>query len=90
VPEECWKTISVDFISEPPESGEYDAIMVVVNCVGKRAHFTKMLTTVMVAGAANLYLWNIWKLHGLLWKVIQSRATVRCRFYKGVVPTAGN
>jgi len=35
IPEECWDTISMDFISELPESGGYDAVMVAVNSVGK-------------------------------------------------------
>jgi hypothetical protein len=61
-----WETISVDFIVELPESGGYDAIMVVVDCTGKRSHFIETVTT----GAANLYLRNIWKLHGLPQKVI--------------------
>jgi len=59
IPEEQWNTISVDFISELQESGGYDAIMVAVDSIGKRAHFTKMLTTVTAAGAANLHLWNV-------------------------------
>ncbi len=73
IPEERWNTVSVDFISELPESGRYDTIMVVVNSIGKRAHFSETLTTVMAAGAANLYLRNIWKLHGLLRRVISDR-----------------
>ncbi len=73
VPEERWNTISVDFISELPESCGYNAIMVAVDSIGKRAHFTKMLTTVTAAGAANLYLRNVWKLHGLPRKVISDR-----------------
>ena len=59
IPEERWNTVSVDFISELPESGGYDAIMVVVDSVDKQAHFSKTLTTVTAARAANLYLRNI-------------------------------
>ena len=73
IPEECWDTISIDFISELPESGGYDAIMVAVDSVGKRSHFTKTVTTVTAAGATNLYMRNIWKLHGLPHKVVSDR-----------------
>ena len=44
--------------------------MVAVNSVDKHSHFIKMVTTVTATGVANLYLWNIWKLHGLPWKVV--------------------
>jgi len=73
IPEERWDTISVDFISELPESGGYDAVMVAVDTVGKRSHFTETVTTVTAAGAANLYLRNVWKLHGLPRKVVSDR-----------------
>ena len=63
----------MDFISELPESGGYDAIMAVVDSIGKQAHFCETLTTVTAARAANLYLHNIWKLHGLLQKVVSDR-----------------
>jgi len=56
VPEEHWEVMSVDFIVELPESGGYDAIMVVVDSVGKCAHFMETVTTVTAASAANLYL----------------------------------
>ena len=68
--EERWDIISVDFISELPESGGYDSVMVAVDSVGKRSHFVETVTTVTAAGAAILYLWNIWKLHSLPQKVI--------------------
>jgi len=68
--EERWDVISVDFISELPESGGYDSIMVAVDSAGKRSHFVEMVTTVTNAGAANLYLRNIWKLHSLPRKVV--------------------
>ena len=63
----------MDFISELPESGGYDSIMVAGESAGKRSHFVEMVTTVTAAGVANLYLRNVWKLHGLLRKVISDR-----------------
>jgi hypothetical protein len=70
IPEGHWKTISIDFIVELLESGGYDAIMVVVDLAGKQSHFIETVTTITAAGAANLYLYNIWKLYGLPQKVI--------------------
>ena len=73
VPEERWEVMSVDFIVELPESGGYDVIMVVVDSVGKRAHFMETVTTITAASAANLYLRHVWKHHGLPRKVISDR-----------------
>ena len=70
IPEDHWNTISIDFILELPESGGYDTIIVVVNSIGKQAHFNEMLTTVMATCTANLYLCNVWKLHSLPRKVV--------------------
>ena len=70
IPEEHWDVISVDFISELPESGGCNSIMVAINSAGKCSHFVETVTTVTAARAANLYLRNIWKLHGLLQKVV--------------------
>jgi len=63
----------VDFIVELPESGGYDAIIVVVDSVSKHAHFMETVTTVTAAGAMNLYLRHVWKHHGLPRKVISDR-----------------
>lgn len=65
IPEGRWDTISVDFITELPDSNGYDAIMNVVDSAGKRAHFLPTHTMVTALGAARLYLHNVWKLHGL-------------------------
>ena len=54
----------MDFILELPESGGYDSIMAAIDSA-KRSHFVETVTTVTAAGAVNLYLRNIWKLHGL-------------------------
>ena len=44
----------MDFIVELPESGGYNAIIVVVDSVG-HAHFMETVTTITAAGATNLY-----------------------------------
>jgi len=68
-----WDVISIDFIWELPESGGYNSIMVAVDSAGKCSHFVETVTTVTTAGVANLYLQNVWKLHGLPQKVVLDR-----------------
>ena len=69
-PENRWDVISVDFI---PDSHGYDAVMNVVDSVGKRAHFIPTTTTITALGAARLFLHNVWKLHGLPRRVVSDR-----------------
>jgi len=57
--------LSVDFVIELPESSGHDAVMTVVDSVSKRVHFILTHTTVIVEGAARLFLHYVWKLHGL-------------------------
>ena len=73
IPESCWDVISVDFIVELPDAHGYDAVMNVVDSVGKRAHFIPTNTTITALGATRLFLHNVWRLHGLPRRIISDR-----------------
>ena len=65
IPESQWQVISVDFIRELPDAHGHDAIMNVVDSVGKRSQFIPTTTTVTALRAARLFWWGVWKLRGL-------------------------
>ena len=69
-----WQTISIDFITKLPISVDgYDAIMVVIDQLTKRAHFIPTTTTISAAQTAHLFFNNIWKYHGLPARIISDR-----------------
>jgi hypothetical protein len=67
---EQWDTISVDFIVELPEAHGYDAAMIMVDSTGKHGHFILTHMTITANGVAQLFLNNVWKLHGLPQNII--------------------
>ena len=73
IPDAPWDTISVDFITELPESNGRDSIMVVVDSFTKCSHFVSTVTTLSSVGAAQLYIRHIWKHHGLPQRVVSDR-----------------
>jgi hypothetical protein len=72
-PLERWDTLSVDFVVELPKLHGFDAIMVIVNTLGKRAHFIPTHTTVTAEGTASLFLKEVWKHHGTPLRVVSDR-----------------
>jgi transposase InsO family protein len=65
----------MDFVTGLPESEGYDAIMVVVDRLTKMRHLLPCNTTVNSEDVAQLYLRNIWKLHGLPTHLTSDRGT---------------
>jgi len=61
------------FIAELPLSSRHDMVITVVDSVLKWAHFIPMHMTVIAEGAAQLFLHQVWKLHGLPKYVVLDR-----------------
>jgi len=73
IPDCCWQVISVDLIMELPSSQGYNAIMVVVDCLSKRAHVIPTTSNITAAGVAWLFQDHSWNLHGLPEEVISDQ-----------------
>ena len=65
VPFAAWTSISTDIITQIPESQGRTKIMVVVDRFTKMAHFIGLEQNATTKDVANVFLQEIWKLHGL-------------------------
>ena len=70
VPYAAWTSISTDFITQLPESQGRTQIMVVVDRFTKMAHFIALEENATAKDVANVFLREVWKLHGLPTEII--------------------
>ena len=75
VPAEPWDIITIDLITQLPESDGYNAICVVVDRLTKRAHFFSITNEFSAKDLADLLYERIWTLHGLPLQIISDRGT---------------
>ena len=74
IPSWKWEIISLDFITGLPRNQNLnDSIMVVVDKLSKAAHFIPVKTTYKAANIANIFMKQIFRLHGILKVVIFDR-----------------
>ncbi|KAE9261025.1 hypothetical protein PR003_g34110, partial [Phytophthora rubi] len=74
IPDERWRSISMDFITDLPRTKrDVDSIWVVVDRLTKRCHFVPTTKTVTAEGVARLFIDNIWKLHGMPSNIVSDR-----------------
>jgi hypothetical protein len=65
LPDMAWSHVSMDFIEGLPKSQNKDVILVVVDRLSKYAHFLSLSHPYTASDIAQLFLDNIFKLHGL-------------------------
>jgi hypothetical protein len=73
IPEQPWEIISVDFITDLPESKGKTAILTVVDYHTKQGHFIPTTKDTNSEDLFNLYLHEVWKHHGTPRKIVSDR-----------------
>ncbi|KAL5522057.1 hypothetical protein ACEPAF_1913 [Sanghuangporus sanghuang] len=73
VPEAPWQIVMVDLIGELPELNGFNAICIVVDHFSKQIHAIPMMTKLIAEGMARIYRDYVFRLHGLLQKIIHDR-----------------
>ena len=75
IPQQPWQEVSMDFVTGLPTSENYDAILVIVDRLTKMRHLIPCTTKTSAEDVAQLYLSQIWKLHGLPTHITSDRGT---------------
>ncbi len=66
IPEHKWQEIGIDFIAAFPKTDDgYDVIMIVVDRATKMVHLVPTTENAISSDVANLFVKNIWRLHGV-------------------------
>jgi len=73
VPNGPWEIISMDLITQLPESNSYNTICVIVNRLTKRAHFIPINNRFSSKDMAQLLYNKVYPLHRLLLQIILDR-----------------
>src|SRR6185437_6153401 len=80
-----WSSISVDFITQLPESNGYTAICIFVDRFTKMAHFAPTTDNVDAEGTVQLFLERVFSAHGLPDDVVSDRdVTFTSKFTKSI------
>ena len=91
VPNRPWQCIGMDFITGLPLTSQgNDMILTFVDRLTKQAHFVPTKATIDAQGVADLYLQNVYRLHGLSESIVSDRdPRFTADFYKSAFKTLG-
>lgn len=76
IPEKVWQGISLDFIEGLPKAHNKSVILVVVDRLSKYAHFICLGHPYTAATVAQVFLDNVYNLHGLTHTIVSDRDVV--------------
>lgn len=76
IPDEAWQSVSMDFVEGLPKLNHKEVILVVVDRFTKYAHFVPLCHPYTAEVVADLFMENIYKLHGLPRSIISDRDKV--------------
>jgi len=75
-PDRLWKSISMDFITDLPNSKGDDAILIVIDRLTKMAHFLSCTKEMNARQFSELFMREIFRLHGLPKDIIMDRGSI--------------
>jgi len=75
-PDRPWKSISIDFITDLPNSEANDAILIIVDRLTKMAHFIPCTKEINPRRFSELFMREIFRLHGLPKDIITDRGSI--------------
>jgi len=91
IPQERWEVVTIDFVTGLPVTvAGNDMIMTVVDKLSKRTHFLAGKTTADAQDVANMYLKDVFRLHGLAKTIISDRdAKFTSKFWQYLMERLG-
>ena len=75
IPERRWQVVTVDLITELPQSHGFNAIWIAVDRLSKRIHIAPTTTEIDSVGVARLFRDHVWRNHGLPDQIISDRGS---------------
>ena len=76
VPDEPWRSIAMDFITDLPESDGYDTILVVINRLTKMSYFISCKKNLVAGQFTTRFMQHIVRLHGIPRDIISDRESL--------------
>jgi len=76
IPQQAWEIVSLDFVEGLPQSDQYNALLVVIDKFTKYGHFISIKHPYTALHIAQIFMNNVYKLHGLPKTIISDRDPV--------------